>query len=178
MPCCGGDRKGSNHKPVQSYKFAIADRCLLKIEKEGSSCSVHSLSPSDEFVRKFLIDISNLIPISGESKRHISIINSNHCVVAMWIQINKFCILLGSDLEENGGKSGWSAIFSSTGRPQRKASIFKIPHHGSNTANHPSIWRELLEPQPYALLFCLELFMALCGDLAFFNIIIFGRNKP
>ncbi len=146
------DRKGSNHKPVQSYKFAIADRCLLKIEKEGSSCSVHSLSPSDESIRKSLIDIFSLIPTAGESKRHISIKNPNYCAVALWIQINELCVLLGSDLEENGGTSSWSAILSSTGRPQGKASIFKIPHHGSSTANHPSVWSELLETQPYALL--------------------------
>lgn len=33
-----------------------------------------------------------------------------------------------------------------------KASVFKVPHHGSKSAYHPEVWRQLLEPSPIAVL--------------------------
>jgi hypothetical protein len=51
--------------------------------------------------------------------------------------IGDIALLLGADLEETGEEdTGWSVIVASTERPHGKASIFKIPHHGSETAHH------------------------------------------
>jgi len=44
--------------------------------------------------------------------------------------VGDVCILLGSDLEEDKN-NGWSSILNSDVRPKKKASLFKIPHHGS-----------------------------------------------
>ena len=37
-------------------------------------------------------------------------------------------------------------------RPSGPASAFKVPHHGSDSADEPRIWRELLDSDPVAVL--------------------------
>ena len=47
--------------------------------------------------------------------------------------------------------SGWTAIISERTRPPGRASVFKVPHHGSATADAPEVWRRMLEPEPFAI---------------------------
>ena len=48
--------------------------------------------------------------------------------------------------------SGWTAIVGERTRPEGRASVFKVPHHGSVTADAPEVWRQMLEPEPLAVL--------------------------
>ena len=57
-------------------------------------------------------------------------------------------MLLGSDLE----KRGWVEILRNAVRPYGKASVFKIPHHGSKNAHEPDVWKRMLDSNPYAVL--------------------------
>lgn len=57
-------------------------------------------------------------------------------------------MLLGSDLDRHG----WLKILHDRTRPRGTASVFKVPHHGSESADEPRVWRELLTPDPVALL--------------------------
>jgi hypothetical protein len=62
-------------------------------------------------------------------------------------------LLLGSDLEETGHPgTGWSVILGSSTYPQGKASVFKIPHHGSQTSDQPQVWQDMLHAEPFAIL--------------------------
>ena len=62
-------------------------------------------------------------------------------------------LLLGSDLEETPNpNTGWSVIVDSPRRPIGQASVLKIPHHGSVTADQSRVWTEMLEPEPVAVL--------------------------
>jgi hypothetical protein len=56
-------------------------------------------------------------------------------------------------LEETGEEdTGWSVVVASAERPHGKASIFKIPHHGSVTAHHDAVWQQMIVPHPFAIL--------------------------
>lgn len=73
--------------------------------------------------------------------------------VVLLINIGDISILLGSDLEETTGKeTGWSVIVNSKTRPKGKASLFKIPHHGSVTADNSQVWDEMIHNQPISVL--------------------------
>ena len=37
-------------------------------------------------------------------------------------------------------------------RPDGRASVFKVPHHGSEGAHEQDVWRQMLVPDPFALL--------------------------
>lgn len=142
-------------------KFAVADRCLWHCSLGNTTsqynCSIHALSPSDASIVAAKQDILKLFPQEKETKRRLLPITPNHTAIVLWVKIANFSILLGSDLEETGDKNtGWSVIihshFTSDSNPYGKASFFKIPHHGSQTAHHPGIWTEMLYSNPVAIL--------------------------
>ena len=66
----------------------------------------------------------------------------------LWVGVEDVVVLLGSDLE----KRGWIEILQSEERPTSKASVFKVPHHGSESAHEPDAWKRMLNPDPFAVL--------------------------
>jgi hypothetical protein len=67
--------------------------------------------------------------------------------------VPNFSILLGSDLEEEGsGQTDWSIIVNSHLPQIGKASVFKVPHHGSKTAHHPHVWSDMPNRDPIVAL--------------------------
>ena len=143
-----------SEKRLHRCAFAIANRPVLNLPAEGTadSCIVTTLSPSDKEFDLFLRGIAELIPPPQTKKRAPSLC-PNHAAVALWIEINSVKILLGSDLEEKGDAlTGWSTIVQSAERPQGRASIYKVPHHGSVTGHHNSVWSDMMVKAPIAVL--------------------------
>ena len=130
--------------PRQPPKLALANR---RIFNQGG-CEIWSLSPSDRNYVAFLRTIGGLIPSEGQSKGRVPDPSPNEVAVVLWVRIENIVVLLGSDLE----KPGWVEILQSAERPTGKASVFKVPHHGANNAHDPSVWIQLLEPNPFAVL--------------------------
>jgi len=143
--------KSVNKKP----KFAVADRILFerKNEKENYYCEIRSLSPSDASIMLSNARVAELIPQLKTEKRRLPSITPNHSAVVLWIRINNKIILLGSDLENTKEPdTGWTAILSSNIRLPEKAKVFKIPHHGSYSADHPKVWEKMIDNDPFAVL--------------------------
>ncbi len=131
-------------KPGQTPKLALANR---RIFHQGG-CEIWSLSPNDSNYAAFLKTIGSLIPGEGQSKGRVPDPSPNMVAVVLWVRIENIVVLLGSDLE----KPGWVEILQSAERPTSKASVFKVPHHGSNNAHDPAVWTRMLEPNPFAIL--------------------------
>src|SRR5436305_1417682 len=84
----------------------------------------------------------SLLPQEKVTKLRLPALTPNHAAVVLWVNIGGVFILLGSDPEETGHQgTGWSVILGSSMYPQGKASVFKIPHHGSQTAHHAPVWQ-------------------------------------
>lgn len=133
-----------------SPKFAIHDQRMW-LASDGSA-ELWSLSPSSEMMRKGLLDIAKLLPAPWQSKT-AAVQGPNHIAVAMHFKAGAHSVLLGSDLEEHGDPlTGWSAILNSISKPPQLASLFKVGHHGSSTAEHSEVWKKMLIPQPVAIL--------------------------
>lgn len=129
--------------------FAVANRPLW----QNSDCSIYSLSPSDASILATQLEFTRFFPRHREPKRRLIATTPNRTSIVLWIVVGDFIILLGSDLEETSDpKIGWSIIVESTLRPQGKASFFKIPHHGSETAHHSNVWSEMLQTDVVAVL--------------------------
>ena len=124
--------------------FAIANRRIFSLD----NCEFWSLSPSDKEIDSFLREIDRIRPQVGETKRRTPSLTPNEVAVVLLVKIGNTAILLGSDLEG----PGWLEILASTERPNCKASVFKIPHHGSRTAHQDRIWSEMLHDNPIATL--------------------------
>ena len=124
--------------------FAIANRRIFT--QDG--CEIWSLSPFDNEFKAFLREIGFLVPKERETKRRVPPLTPNTVAVVLLIKINDTVILLGSDLE----RRGWLDILDAYERPFGKASVFKIPHHGSRNAHEDRVWNEMLVIEPIAML--------------------------
>ena len=123
---------------------AIANRPIFA----SHGCKISSLSPSDAAFRTFLGAISNLMPSEGETKKRMPDLLPNQAAVGLWVEVDDVVVLLGSDVE----RAGWTEILQGGMRPPGKASAFKIPHHGSASADVPEVWQQMLDPGPFAVL--------------------------
>lgn len=138
-------------------KWATADRRLWSRPASGEvwECEVWSLSPSDKSFAKAQRQIADLAlaadPVNSALDPHD--INPNNIAVVLAVFVGGYSILLGSDLEETADPdTGWTVIINSNQRPKEKAGLFKVPHHGSRTADQPLIWDRLLNSDPIAVL--------------------------
>lgn len=142
--------------------FASANKVLWRSGRLGDNtpagqwskpCILYSLSPSDTASGLAKLKIADLIPIAKATKGRAPDVDRNDLSVALWIDLGECFVLLGSDLEESGDHGlGWSAILASKARPPGKASLFKVPHHGSITGYHPEVWSEMIDEKPTAVL--------------------------
>ena len=112
------------------------------------SCRLWALSPSDQVFQKFLRAVGGLVPRVGGDKRRIPSLSPNEVAVVLWAECGESALLLGSDME----RQGWVAIVEDSARPPTKASVFKVPHHGSGNAHVPAVWEQMLELEPVAVL--------------------------
>ena len=117
------------------------------------AAEVFSLSPSAGSVNRALRAFAELLRGAGPTKKIVSPPTPNEAAVAISVTVGNVTALLGADLEASGDPTvGWQAIINSTARPQSRAHIFKVPHHGSANADDPQVWSTLLTPDPRATL--------------------------
>ena len=125
-------------------KHAVANRRVFT----RGACEVWSLSPSDAAFQDFLRVIGDLVPREGQAKTRIRDLSPNDVAVALWVEVGDVAVLLGSDLEG----SSWEVILQSAERPPGQASAYKIAHHGSENADKPGVWEQMLDADPVAVL--------------------------
>lgn len=129
--------------------WAAADKCIL----QGDHYAIHSLSPSDGTLTLAFQELEQLQPRRDAPKRRAVSVKPNQSAVVLWVCSGSNTLLLGADLEVGKDpRTGWLAILSSSTRPRGIADFYKVAHHGSANADHPSIWRELLVEQSTAAL--------------------------
>lgn len=136
---------------------ALPNRLVLRIGASelahGTECRLTTLSPSDQQFDMALRDIGSATVVPGIALHRIPSPSPNHLSIATWLSVGDQAILMGADVEELGKKDfGWSAILAMEERPPGKASIFKIPHHGSRNGHHDGVWKALLHPTPQSVL--------------------------
>lgn len=142
----------NRNRPI---KGAEQDRLLWSNANSSINSKIYSLSPSDFVVNEFGLEISTLISDFGISNRKVVFQSPNDKSVALLVSVNDYCVLLGSDLEvSNSNQKGWLCILDTCQcvRVSEKASLFKLPHHGSINGYHVRIWEELLKPDVIAKL--------------------------
>ncbi|SEH12660.1 hypothetical protein SAMN05428974_0531 [Sphingopyxis sp. YR583] len=139
-----------------SILTATADRRIYDPSSlpmsHGEPVEIWTLAPCDYETDNFLLWAAAQMPSEGETRRVATRRLRNDLSVAVHLSIGDDAILLGGDLEEEQDPlTGWSAVLASTGRPQARAGLFKVPHHGSHTGEHPGVWSDMLAPEPVAL---------------------------
>lgn len=79
----------------------------------------------------------------------------NHAAIVIVVRFGELCALLGSDLEiSHIPGCGWQGALAQFGSqiPSWQSALFKVPHHGSETAHDPMIWTQALVNKPMSTL--------------------------
>ncbi len=124
--------------------YALANRVVFR----GKAGAITALWPDDEIFQRFLKSVERLMPGRGANKTRLPDLSPNEASVALWVECGGRPVLLGADLE----RQGWTAILADAVRPAGRASVFKVPHHGSENADDPAVWDQMLEWEPVAIL--------------------------
>ena len=128
--------------------LALQDKSIFFSSNESKKykCSICALSPSDEVLKDYGIELTKMMEDISSGKKIIDQ-SPNEKSVVLLISVNNYSVLLGGDLEVSpNDKKGWICIVdnSTSIKEKPKASLFKIPHHGSRTGYHERIFKELL----------------------------------
>ena len=147
--------EGSGVREIHSVFAQLESKAAIPTFAAGNrrihawgKCEVWSLSPDDAAFRNSLQSTGKLFLSEGRTKTRFRSVTPNDMSVVLWIGVGDIAVLLGSDLE----KRGWVKIIQSEERPTGKASVLKVPHHGSESAHEPDVWNRMLEPKPFAIL--------------------------
>lgn len=136
---------------------ALAGRILYTLDAaasaHGATCEVLALSPSDKQYERFFESLAALMPQVLAPKRRTPDQRPNDLAIVIAIKVGDQTVLLGADLEESGDPElGWSAILLRDDFKLGRSSVFKVPHHGSETANCDEVWRDILISNPIAVI--------------------------
>ncbi len=112
---------------------------------------VQCLSPSDEAVTRATADLARSALAEPGDRKRFSNRDPNEFAVALRVEFGPHSAILGADLPVGPAGCGWAAVLSNLGMRSR-ASLFKVPHHGSVTGHHEAVWDDLLTTEPVALL--------------------------
>lgn len=137
--------------PVHHTPTRIVDRATVWSSETGD-VTITALAPTPQAIARSQDDIAKtLIPLA-KKRMTGGAMTPNHGSVVVAVNTVGQSVLLGGDLEEaRSGGSGWSAVMTRLLPTYRRASVFKVPHHGSAGAHHDEQWTLLLDPQPISL---------------------------
>lgn len=126
---------------------AIENKCLYNQFLGGATnCEVYSIAPSDYTMQKFDHEIGELITEYGSPSKKIPRNSANAKSVAVFLKLGIHRVILGGDLENaSDPKEGWINILKNSTVIDKKSTLFKIPHHGSENGFNDEVWSKLLD---------------------------------
>ena len=156
---------GITQKQYSTSEFA---KVLQYIEKRGTNCvkcpsantrilgntklsniELFSLSPQGSEIFDY---VSSLVLEKLGQKTSYEYVEDNLLSIVLMVKYANDGILIGGDLENSQNKDkGWDAVINNY-EFESKSSIFKVPHHGSETAHNEKVWKILLCDKPVSIL--------------------------
>ncbi len=151
------DRKSKETK-VAPPVLAMVDRLLFEIPvgigAHQVTTRIYALSPSDTDLYLSSLSFGNLLVNEADERKRLPSVSPNHTSAVLWCEVGPHTILLGADLEHvNDPSRGWTAILDkSIVVSGKRATAFKVAHHGAKSGHNPRVWSELLVSEPHAVL--------------------------
>lgn len=136
-----------------NLNFVDPDRLIEKFKNNGSLIELISLAPSDNAKLRCYHSFKSIINSTDSSNAIIPNPKPNENSIVLLLKIDKLEIVLGGDLEDSSNsKLGWNDVLARKHCPKKTVSLFKIPHHGSQTAYNERVWQCLFSTDPYSVL--------------------------
>lgn len=142
--------RDSKRKP----HFTTQRTSVIDDTSAGYRVAAWALSPTPGACEKALAHLASYVPVPNGVMpiNHAPELSPNYEAIALHVNVGGEIILLGADLEEHP-EIGWSAITADEWCLSRgKSAVYKVAHHGSETACIPDIWKQLLADSPISCL--------------------------
>lgn len=145
------DRALPGQRRISASPIWASEGTLLFRGVTGATAT--ALSPSAATQMLAMRQWEAILPERHKPQRRAVAVTPNQRSIAVWVSSEvEGSVLLGGDLEQSGNPAvGWTAVVQSDRRPDGVASVFKVPHHGSENADNPDVWTEMLVTRPHAL---------------------------
>lgn len=129
------------------FTKAQSNLVLLSLKEAGIHFELFSLSPSPKTVSDFDSEISQLITEFGQRNTSIIENSPNDKSVVLLLKFGEHRIILGADLEVGKTENeGWKYIIKhSKVIDEKKAKLYKVPHHGSSNGYLKEIFDILVD---------------------------------
>jgi hypothetical protein len=138
-----------------TFGYANARTAIFRLDRgvsgHGHPCEIMALSPSHGDISEFLERIAAITPRARQTKRAVPSPSPNRASIATLISVGPLAIVLGADVENSGRPTaGWEAILGAHNLQPfgSRASLYKVPHHGSENADNRGVWDNLLTANP------------------------------
>ena len=142
-----------NRRSHPSWLLEGSPVALLPEVGPAPEARITALSPVHAEYSRFIESLAKHVPDALATKFKFPARDENDISVAVTITVGNIGVLLGADLEtRRDANRGWNAVLSSTTRSNQKSTLFKVPHHGSETGHHDGVWAEMLIDEPVAVL--------------------------
>jgi beta-lactamase superfamily II metal-dependent hydrolase len=138
------ERGSGSFDPVD---FAMAKMELLTLGSSSANSRVVALSPSSKAYKQAQRAIRKAYAECSAAPNYFNPVDPNQLALALWVEAADKRLLLGADLLKGPRGSGWDAIVAFF-HPDIRASLFKVPHHGSSTAYWGGVWSQLVAHRP------------------------------
>ncbi len=136
-------------KNPNNFIVPVKDKRIYSNEKLNTA-EIHTLSPQDREITKY---INDLRLINNHKSNTLYLPKENLLSLVLLVEFNGNGVLLGGDMENSPDKSGgWDAIVSNYTHTRTRSSVFKVPHHGSDTGFNENVWNNLLTELPISIL--------------------------
>lgn len=140
----------------RASSYAVHQRSnIVEIPLSTHTVRVTAFSPTPAVVAGSMARFAGYMPSlmgSNSPIGHAPEFRPNVEAVAIHVDCGDIALLLGADLEEHPQR-GWSAVCTDAWcASRRRASAYKVAHHGSASGDVADIWQTLLEKKPTAFL--------------------------
>lgn len=113
--------------------------------------ALHALSPSSKSVIETAAKARQALEWPDDLRRRLEKMSRNDASVALLLTIGSDAVLLGADLEQTTDPDrGWRPAVRLASEIGIKASLVKVPHHGSSDAHDDAMWTDTAAERPAA----------------------------
>ena len=139
-------------RPDGADVWASENKVISITNLGGVEVKVEALSPSAFVQATAKVHLASLMPQAGEPFRRFPDHSPNDLSVVVRVTYGDDAFVLGGDLEVlEDDRAGWRAILKND-LPFKKASAYKVSHHGSPNAHLDDIWTTILKPNAISVL--------------------------
>ncbi len=139
-------------KVRETVSAVLHKSIVLDVTLNGRPVMVTALSPVQAAFAQSIAHMAQYVPRKGQAINHAPELHPNLGAVTLHIDLGDDAVLLGADLEEHQ-TCGWSAVVADKwSGSRRRATAYKVAHHGSVTGDCPKVWKTLLKSDPVVCL--------------------------